>query len=294
MRETRTRQLNDILNTAVHYLSKKHIEHPRLNAELLLCHVLQCNRVDLYVNLDTSIEASAVDRFVRLLKRRASHEPLQYLIHESEFMFVRLKVNDSVLIPRPETEILVEYVIKHVKQQGLTNKTINILDIGTGSGNIAISLAKALPNARLTAIDISAKALEVARENAARNDCLDSINFELGDILSDDYSAFVSHRFDIIVSNPPYINESDYRRLPEEIRLHEPEIALLAADNGLIYYRAIAAASRHLLLENGLLACEIGADQREDLMHIFASARLTNIQCHQDLAGRDRIITAIR
>lgn len=294
MRKNRKSTLNDILNSSVDYLTQKNIENPRLNAELLLCHVLKLNRVDLYVNYKRSVTAEEIDQIETLLTRRAAHEPLQYVIGETEFMFVHLNVNKSVLIPRPETEILVEFIVDYVHTLDRNDVPSKILDIGTGSGNIAISLAKALPETRLSAIDISPEALDVALENAIMNGVANSIRFQEDDVLADDFGLIFPDKFDIVVSNPPYIREPDYQKLPDEIRLYEPQQALLAADNGLIYYKAIARSCDRLLRNRGLIACEIGSDQRDDVMRVFSSARLSSIRCLKDLAGNDRIVAGIK
>lgn len=294
MQKNRTTKLIDILNESVHYLKKNDIENPRLNAELILAHSLNLNRVDLYTNQEKKLQHHEIDHFNLLLSRRINHEPLQYILQETEFMYSRLKLDRSVLIPRPETELLVEFIISYVNNEVNENRNIHILDIGTGSGNIAISLARALSNAQITAMDVSQDALHVAKENARLNNVETSIKFMCADILSHNLELFVAQGFDIIVSNPPYIRKSDFKKLPDEIKLFEPRIALMAHDNGLIFYKAISEHGLKILKSNGLLACEIGYDQKQEVMDIFSSFSYSHVQCHKDLNGKDRFITAMK
>lgn len=268
----------DLLKWTAGYLEEKNFDHARLNAERLLCHVLHWRRVDLYLQFDRPLSADELTAFKQLLKRRLTHEPLQYIIGESEFFSLSFLVGPGALIPRPETELLVEKAIEFARPSA----GCRILDLGTGSGCIAVSLAVHLPQARIVAIDQSAKALELAQANARRNGVADRIEFLSWDFTSPT-SPFTA-AFDVVVANPPYIRQSDYERLPEEIKNFEPAEALLAGRDGLDGYRAIQRRLSEWLNPGGRAFLEIGADQAEEMLHLFPQANFLT-----DLAGRHRL-----
>jgi release factor glutamine methyltransferase len=268
----------ELLKWTADYLGEKKFDNARLNAERLLCHVLNCRRVDLYVNFERPLAAEELAFYKNLLKRRLSFEPLQYIIGETEFFSLTFKVSPAVLIPRPETELLVEQVIAH----GRDLQPGRILDIGTGSGCIAISLAKHLPQAHITAIDQSPAALSLARENAALQQVAERIDFLEWDFSGTEFPF--SEPFDIVASNPPYIRKSDYERLPAEIKNFEPLEALAAGIDGLEAYRHLRRWLSRLLIGGGRAFFEIGADQTADIQQLFPDAAMV-----QDLAGRDRV-----
>jgi release factor glutamine methyltransferase len=273
----------ELLKWTADYLAEKKFDNARLTGERLLCHVLGVRRVDLYVNFDRPLSADELAAFKHLLKRRLSFEPLQYIIGETEFFSLSFNVGPGVLIPRPETELLVEKVIDY----GRTLTSCRILDIGTGSGCIAVSLAKHLELARITAIDNSEQALDQARENAEKNQVLDRIQFLLWDFFSDQLPF--SQPFDIVAANPPYISQSDYDELAPEIRNFEPNSALLAGADGLDAYHALKARLSRLLEPGGKAFFEIGADQAAALHRLFQ-----NLIILQDFAGRDRLAVITR
>ncbi|HEX3074820.1 MAG TPA: peptide chain release factor N(5)-glutamine methyltransferase, partial [Ignavibacteriales bacterium] len=239
-------------------MTKKGIESPRLNAELMLAYILNCKRFDLYLRFDQPLTELETTQYREALRRRGEFEPLQYITGRVEFYGLDLKVNKSVLIPRPETEILVETILK------LSDKTakLKILDIGSGSGNIPIALAKNLPEAELTAIDISDEALQVAEENAVSNLLENRISFIKMDALSD---FTFPYKFDIIVSNPPYVSSKDFSGLQKEIIGYEPKQAVTDNSDGLMFYRAISAKVKDLLNGGGKLFFEIGMGQSADV-----------------------------
>lgn len=274
-----------MINWSSNYLAEKKIENSRLCAELLLAHILKSSRVDLYLNFDRPLEQEELSSFKKLLLRCATHEPIQYVLGSVEFYGIDFKVNPKVLIPRPETELLVEKTIELARQ---FDEEINVLDVGTGSGCIAVALANNLPHAKLAAVDISTDALEIARQNAQKNG-IATIDFHELDILSDRALTAFEHKFDIIVSNPPYIASAEKSEIMKTVRDFEPEIALFA-DDPLIFYKRLAGISSSILNNKGALVCEIGFDQGQAVKKIYLENKLTNIDVLQDYQGHDRIV----
>ncbi len=257
--------------------------------ELILTSILNCSRSEIYFKAQP-LNSEELGRFNCLMEKRADGEPLQYLLGFSEFMGIRLKVDSRALIPRPETEILVEETLKAVKDLNLRAK--NVLDIGTGCANIAVALAKFLPEAEITALDISGQALELARENAVLNQVEERIKFLRMDFLSSEFSKENYPAFDILVSNPPYIKTADLIKLPKDVR-QEPLIALDGGSNGLKFYRAIIKKAEKLLQKNGLLALEIGYKQSKPVAKMLEESNRLNIfRIIKDYAGIERVIIA--
>lgn len=281
----------ELLNWSTAYFEKKGIENPRLNAERLLSHNLACDRVGLYMAFDRFLNTAELGSFKKLLLRRAAHEPLQYIVGEAEFYSLRFKVNPHVLIPRPETEILVERALSLFNKQ---RRQPNILDVGTGSGIIAVTLAKHLPNARLVAIDTSEDALQVASENAALHDTASRIKFVRGDILDrQSWKSFGDQPFAAIVSNPPYIGASEASRLAPEVREFEPKQALFVEDP-LLFYRSLAVLASQKLDDAGFLMCEIAPALQRGVVDLFQTAGLHRVQAEPDLAGKMRLVVGWR
>lgn len=266
------------------YLQKKGIESPRLNAELLLAHVLNCKRLDLYLLFDRPLKDNEVNDYRELLKKRGSFVPLQYIVGNVEFYGLEFNVDSSVLIPRPETELIVETIIEENK-----NSNLKILDVGTGSGIIAIVLAKSLVQSELFAIDISADALENAKNNAIQNHVSDRINFLHLDARTD--LPFDEESFDVIVSNPPYISKDEFPKLQPELRVFEPAIALTDYSDGLSFYRIISAKALRLLKNGGKVYFEIGKDQSNSIKKIMEENGFINIIIKKDYQEIDRVIS---
>lgn len=266
------------------YLQKKGIESPRLNAELLLAHLIDCKRLDLYLLFDRPLKENEVILYRELLKKRGSFVPLQYLVGSVEFYGLEFNIDASVLIPRPETELLVEAVIEENK-----NANLKILDVGTGSGIIAIALAKSLEQPELFAIDISETALENAEKNAIKNLVADRIKFLQLDVRSD--LALLNAPFDLIVSNPPYISIDEFPKLHTELRVFEPAIALTDYADGLSFYRSIAANAAGLLKKNGKIYFEVGKDQSYFVKNIMEENGFINIKIKKDFQEIDRVIS---
>lgn len=276
--------IKSLLAWTAKYLTEKGIESPRLEAELLLAHALQCKRIDLIVRYDEEPGEAARAAFRELVRRRAERWPTAYLIGTREFFLLRFEVTPAVLIPRPETETLVLAALEAVKDRPAPR----ILDLGTGSGCIAVSLAVKLPAARAVAIDISPDALDVARANAARHGVAERIEFRPGDL----FKPVAGETFDLIVSNPPYISTSELAGLQEEVRDHEPRHALDGGTDGLAFYRRIAAEAPAHLAAGGTAAVEVGWQQAEAVRGIFAAAGWGTVSSIKDAGGIARVIVA--
>ncbi|MFA5116461.1 MAG: peptide chain release factor N(5)-glutamine methyltransferase [Candidatus Omnitrophota bacterium] len=259
-------------------------------AELLFTEVIHCSRQELYNRQYKALDKRQKEFITRALKRRLSGEPIQYILGKADFMGLVFKVNPRVLIPRPETEILVETTVKYARKAAPHKGKMNILDIGTGCGNIAISLAKFLPEALVIGLDISKSALAVAKSNAALNNVSNRIHFVCSDLfISTRAPAFL---YDIIISNPPYIPGAEMKNLQVEVR-HEPGSALNGGEDGLEFYRRIISGSPDWLKENGILALEMGFGQCQSIKGIFAkSGKFDIIDIVKDYSGIERVLIA--
>lgn len=276
-------KISDVLKNTTERLRRAGIDTANLDAKLLLCKFLKKDKLFLVVNSEKEIEID--EKFMELVSRREKHEPMQYILGKAEFYGLDFKVNKNVLIPRPDTEVLVEKVISFVK-----NNSYAILDIGTGSGCIPISILVNCPNAKAYAADISADAIEVAKENAKLNNVDNKINFLNIDILND----FPDFSIDCIVSNPPYIEEEVIPTLMEDVRNFEPYIALSGGADGLVFYRRIAQEGYKILRKGGLIAFEVGYTQAKAVEEILKKNGFTQTEIIKDLAGIERIVSAIK
>ncbi len=272
-----------LLRWTTGFFRDKGIDNPRLDAELLIAEVLDLDRVGIYLNYDRPVIATELATIKPLIKRRGQREPLQYLLGRTEFWSLDFKVTPAVLIPRADTEILVEEALKKAVDLG------ELLDIGTGSGAIALSFASEKANWQVTALDISAAALEVAAENTRRHALGERCQCVLGDL-----AQLPEKAFDLVVSNPPYISETEYPELMPEVHDHEPELALLARENGLDCYRKIAAQVQKILKPGGWLLLEIGSQQQQAVTELLDTAGLTEIYCRQDYASNPRVVAGRR
>ncbi len=256
------------------------------DAELLLLHTLQISRVTLVAHPNRELTASQRDAFENNISRRLHHEPIQYITGQQEFYGLILGVTPAVLIPRPETEHLVEAVLKFLP----SNQPLKIVDVGTGSGAIAIAIARHLPQATIIALDISIEALAVARANAHEHNVASRIRFLQSDLLSALHPD--ADTFDAIVSNPPYIPESDRPTLHPQVRDYEPATALFAGETGLDIYRRLIPEALKALKPNGLLALEIGYGQQTDLAALLADWQ--DVKFVNDLQQIPRVALARR
>ena len=274
----------EALRWAAELLNNKGIESARLEAEILLAHVLKVGRLYLYINPEQELTQDQIDSYNKLIQRRSEHEPTAYIVGHREFMDLDLIVNEDVLIPRPETEVLVETVIDHLND---ITRVVRIADIGTASGAIALSLAKSLPCSTVEAVDISERALAVAKLNAGRYSLLGRITFNLGDLLE----PLNGRKFNAIVSNPPYIPSKVIDTLQDEVREYEPSTALDGGADGLDFYRRLIEDSPKLLLKGGFLAVEIGFDQAEAVTNL-ARRHFREVEVVKDLSQNDRVVVA--
>ncbi|MBK7106449.1 MAG: peptide chain release factor N(5)-glutamine methyltransferase [Ignavibacteriae bacterium] len=272
-----------LIERSADYLNSKGVESPRLNAELLLANILDCNRMQLYLKYDQPLKDLEISKYREYISRRGKREPLQYIIGKVEFYGLNFIVNKNVLIPRQETEILIDTILEYVKSQS----EIKILDIGTGSGNIAIALAKNLSDAEIDSIDISKEAIEIAKQNAKINSVDDKINF-----IVNDFKNFnnIENQYDIIVSNPPYINLKEYNLLEKELLEFEPKISLTDFNDGLSFYNLISQKANLLLKKNGIVFYEVGIYQSEQVKKIFEQNNFGKINIRKDYLGIDRVV----
>jgi release factor glutamine methyltransferase len=259
----------------------------RRDAETLLAHVVGCDRAYLFAHPEAELTAEQRASFEALVARREAREPLQYLTRVQEFYGLPLRVTRDTLIPRPETELLVEAVLAWVDARA---GALRVIDVGTGTGAIALALATHLPQARMTAVDISAAALDVARGNAASLRLTQRVRFLLSDLLKE---VHAEQSFDIIVSNPPYIPNADAPTLESEVVDHEPHGALFAGMDGLDVYRRLIPQAHAALVPGGLLAMEFGFGQRESL-NALLEADWHDVRFLDDYAGIPRVVLAHR
>lgn len=278
--------ITKILDWTKQYFANKGIENPRLDAEILLCAVLKCERITLYVHFDKPLEDAELALYRTYVQRRARQEPLAYILGAKAFMQHSLKVTPAVLVPRPETELLVESVAKAAAGSGAAN----ILDLGTGSGAIIVSLLASLPAATGTAVDIAPDALAVARENAVAIGVSDRLTLVESDLFS---SLPPGQTFDIIVSNPPYIPAAEIAGLAADVQ-QEPRGALDGGADGLDFYRRIVSGSSQWLAADGLLAFEVGIHQAEAVSTLCQQAGWPVTAVRKDYAGIERMVFAAR
>ena len=276
----------DLITWGKAYFEEKGVDSPRLTMEILIAHVLQKARIQLYTQFDRPLSDTELTTLRAMIKRRAAREPLQYILGETEFYGLPFTVSPAALIPRPETELLTEYVLKRVKQESVSE--VSILDIGTGTGCIAISLAKHLPESSIYALDVSDSALELAKSNAERNG-VQNVQFGKINILE----TIPKRRFSIILSNPPYISTKDMSELEPEVGDHEPRIALTDNDDGMRFYRRFAEIFPGMLEEDGWFAVEMGFGQSEKIKALFAAAGFETSFIN-DFAGIPRICVGSR
>jgi release factor glutamine methyltransferase len=262
-----------------------HPERARRDAEVLVLHLIQRDRAFLVANPGAKLSAEGAVRYYALIERRLAGEPIQYITGETEFYGLPFRVNRSVLIPRPETEHLVERVIALAAYF----ERPRILDVGTGSGAIAVALAHRLPAAQISAVDVSAAALVVARENAAKNGVGDRIRFLDGDLLA----PVAGERFEIVVSNPPYVADGDRDSLAVEVRDYEPSLALFAG-SGLEVFRRLIPSAHAALVPGGFLALEIGRGQDAAVAGLLADSGFEQIEFGADLQRIPRVASGRR
>ena len=297
--------VKEILNIGQRRLQDAGVSDADLDCKLLYCFMRNITRTQLILMYQNVLEDRLCDEYFRLIDERASGKPLQYITGTQEFMGLEFDVNESVLIPRQDTETMVEDVISVIKDGALRGESLegtgrrewDILDLCTGSGAIGISLAKLLTGLKVnvTCSDVSKAALEVARKNAGKLGVSKNIKFAEGDMFALFDGRFKKKKFDLIVSNPPYIESDVIPTLQTEVKDHEPMSALDGGDDGLDFYRIIAGEAGGFLKKRGILFLEIGCDQGNAVRELLTEAGgYSDIRCLKDLAGRDRIIYAVK
>jgi release factor glutamine methyltransferase len=287
-----TNTIRNILKWAIAALKESGIDLPVITADTLLSYTLSCDRTRLYTNPDDLIDESVILTYKGLINERKKHVPLQYITRQVEFMSLDFVVNKHVLIPRPETEILVETVLQKAHNNHIQNAKTTIIDIGTGSGNISISLAKNLSNAEIYASDISQDALTIAKANAKKHNVLNSIHFLHGDLFNSFRGLVEKGNVDFIVSNPPYVSESEWRLLEPEVRDHEPRKALVGGEDGLCILRHIIKEAIDWLKPGGYLVLEIGETQANSIINLLENeGNYKGTEIIKDLQGKERIIS---
>ena len=283
-------RLCDALGQASQMMARAGIDSAALDAEVLLRYALGLTREQLLLRADSLLSAAQADCFAALLTRRLEREPIAYIIGRQEFWSLDFQVSTDVLIPRPETERLVELALS-LAAPPTSTKPLRVLDLGTGSGVIAVSLAAEIPAAEIIATDISPAALAVARHNARINGVAERIEFCCGDLI--DALADQAAPFDLILSNPPYIRRAEIAALEPEVSLYEPRAALDGGADGLDFYRRIATGAWPFLATNGALVLEIGADMGQEVCALFnQTGRYQEVVVLRDYAARDRVAVA--
>ncbi len=274
----------EIIKRTTGFFEQRGVESPRLNAELLIGHALGLKRMQLYLQFERPLTEAELEKIRPLVKRRGGREPLQYVMGETEFSGLKLKVDRRALIPRPETERLIELVM-----QQFASPPATVLDLGTGSGAIALALAKAWPGAVVTAVDKSEEALALARENAEACGLAGRVKF-----VSSDWFAAVpaGEKFTLIVANPPYLSDEETAAAQPEVKDFEPRMALSAGANSAADLERIIRAARTYLAPGGLLACETGIAQHQALVALATGEGYARAESLRDLTGRERYLLA--
>ena len=278
--------ISEKINRATEKLQAAGIDTPRLDAEVLLAHVLNCRRLSLYVNSAEELSPEKIGRYEALIEKRAEHLPVAYLTGVKEFMGMKFAVTPEILIPRPETEILAQGVIERLLLE--FGETLTLADIGTGSGAVAISILKFIENMTAEDVDISGEAIAIAKFNAKKLGVTDRINFTVGDL----FAPLEGMTFNVIVSNPPYIPTGDLANLQEEVK-NEPQIALNGGEDGLDFYRRIITDAPDFLKPGGFLAVEVGINQADEVKKLIEEdGRLGEVEFWKDLANINRVVAA--
>jgi release factor glutamine methyltransferase len=274
----------EIIKRTTEFFEKRGVESARLNAELLIGHALGLKRMQLYLQFERPLAEAELEKIRPLVKRRGGREPLQYIIGEAEFCGLKLKVDRRALIPRPETEYLVELILGKI-----ASPPARILDLGTGTGALALALASKYPSSAVTAVEKNAEALALARENTLALGLAERVT-----VIGSDWFAAVpaGEKFGLIVANPPYLTDAEVKEAAPEVREHEPHSALIAATEGCADLEQILRESRAFLEDGGLLACETGLAQHVRLKDVAARAGYGRTESLRDLTGRDRYLLA--
>ena len=289
--KTRVWTVRELMKSAMDHLQRKGFEDARLTVELLLAHALDLQRIQLYLHFDKPLTQEELKQFRTLYERRLKREPLQYIIGSTSFMGLHFTVDSRVLIPRPETETLIEQVMLFCQRYPI-DTPIQLLEIGTGSGNIAVSLAKYIKHAHITAIDISKEALIVAEENARIHSVGSQIQFSLVDVFDQTENLF-RKRFDILVSNPPYVPRDEWEQLQAEVRDFEPSAAVTDGKDGFKFYHRFIGIIPDILKPGGGIMLEVGFNQAAKVARELKNSGIDQIQITNDLQGIPRVVSGV-
>ena len=273
----------EVLNKTKDFFEQKEIENPRVNAEWLLAKGLGCKRLDLYLKFDNVLSEEQLSSLRELVRRRANREPLQYILGEMPFMDIHLKVDPRALIPRPETEQLVELLLDFWGD----NQPHKILDLGTGTGALALALAHYCEDSIVVGVDINPQSIELARENAKLNNLETRVAF-----VQSNWFDKLEGKFNCIISNPPYLTNQEYDTAQPEIKDHEPKIALVSEEDGLSDLKTILTKAKDYLAPKGTIALETGIAHHEALTTIANDLEYSNILTKKDTNGKDRFFIA--
>ena len=283
--------IQNLLNWISDYFTRHNVDSPRLSAELLLSHILTLERIELYTQFAQQVPRQQLGKLHRLVKRCADQEPMAHLIGRTEFYSLDIKVTPDCLIPRPETELLVERAIDFLRQ--LPDKPQSVCDLCTGSGCIAVAIAKNFTNAKIIATDVCNAALSVAAENIAKYELAERIKLLCGDLFDPIIKGLDEAKFDLIVSNPPYVSDCEYQGLDKNVTDYEPKKALHAGPDGLDIYRRIIADTDKFLKPGASLILETGYAQGKAVKELLAqTAIFANIKIEKDHQNNDRIAMA--
>ncbi|EKD52502.1 MAG: Methyltransferase, HemK family [uncultured bacterium] len=312
-----------IIQWTIDYFKQKGFDTPRLDAEVIIAHALGLKKIDLYLQFERLLQEDELAHVKTLIKRRINHEPVAYLTGKKEFWSREFVIDENVFIPRPDTEIVVEQVLEQVKKRGWQDNKLLGFEACLGSGCLAITLCCELPQLTMQAIEISPKAIEIAKKNAEKFGVVERLNIVKGDVFRlktkdqrptsgsqghgvdgsqdqcQETSASAALRsfcppFDFLIANPPYIALSEKDQLPQSVRGHEPHLALFADNEGLAFYPKIAEFAKNYLRDDGFVAVEIGEQQGRAVKDIFESADLHHVMVKKDYAGKERVVIGNR
>ncbi len=278
--------INELLKLGLEILKDKEFSNPQLESRIILAKLLDVDKSYIYAYGDKEVPKDIESKFLELISKRAQGFPFQYIINEKEFMGLTFYVEEGVLVPRPDTEILVEYVLDYIKKN-YENKSIKVLDLGSGSGAISLSIAKYVPNSYVYGIDIDDIPLKVCNINKERFN-LSNVEFLKGDMFAPIYN--MKNTFHIIASNPPYIPRKEIEKLQREVKDFEPRLALDGGEDGLDFYRRIISQAKEFLISDGLLIFEIGYDQGLAVKEIMEHNDFEDVKILKDLQGLDRVV----
>ena len=284
--------IQKLLNWIAEYLTQKNVDAPRLSAELLLSNVLGLKRIELYTRYNEPVGAEQLARLRDLVKRAGGHEPVVYLVGKTEFYSMEFEVTPDCLIPRPETELLVQRAIEFLRGRGGPQQ---VCDLCTGCGVIAVAIAANVPTARVVATDISAPALSVAARNVEKHQLQERVELLQGDLFEPVIPPLDATPFDLIASNPPYVSDAEYEALEKNVRDYEPRIALHAGADGLDVYRRISEKAGQFLKPGGILLLEIGYTQGPTVRELLERTQaFATIEVEKDFQKHDRLVVALK